>query len=333
MIPVTILKKVEEFTGKPIWQSFDLIAGTSTGGLIACALTVPNDNNNKVAKYTLDDIMDIYVKRGKEIFPPPKNWLAEKISSMNNMSNPKYSDKGVQKVFSDVLGQCRINDSLTHIIVSTYDLNNNIPLFFKSRSARVNQEQNVLFYDICRATSAAPTYLPAYEFQYPNDNEDPLRLCIDGGVYINNPSLAALAEFSKNKDGYGEEYVGLEEIDYDHVHVLSIGTGTYSGKITADQARSKGQLFWATRISDVMMRGVNSATHYEMNQIMEKGNYLRLSMDIYDEKFSAMDNASPQTLNYILDQTRIQVTESREQMDKLKTWISNAGISSAAAIS
>jgi patatin-like phospholipase/acyl hydrolase len=326
VIPVTILQEVEKMTGKPIWESFDLIAGTSTGGLIACALTIPVGLGVKKNKYSLEQILEIYTKRGKEIFPPRDNWFSQKINAINDLSNPKYSDKGVQKVFSEVLGDAKINDCLTHLLITSYDLNNNVPLIFKSRSSKKHNEQNILMYHICRATSAAPTYLPAYEFEYPNDDEIPHRLCIDGGVYINNPSLGALAEFSK----YHHEYIpGTDpntEIDYNNVHVLSVGTGTYSGQITAAQAKSKGQLFWAQNISDIMMRGVNKATDYQMREIMYDDNYLRLTMSIPDEKYSAMDNSSAETLNYIINQTKLQVTENQEQMNKLSKWLEVAGL-------
>lgn len=325
VVPLSILKKVEAFTGKPIWKCFDLIAGTSTGGLLACGLTMPLSAGVQQAKYTIDDLMKVYMDRGKEIFPP-RNSLFKKLQAINDVSNPKYSDKGVQTVFSDVLGQARMNDCLSDIMLTCYDLNNNTPLFFKSRSSRKNPEQNVLLYDICRATSAAPTYLPAYEFEYPNDDEQPHRLCVDGGVFINNPALGALAEFSKNKNEYALVYQDIEEIEYKDVHVLSVGTGTYSGTISASQAKSKGLLFWATKISDLMMRGVNSATDYEMMQIMENGNYLRLSMNIPDESYSAMDNASREILEYNIRQTEIQVTDNQEKMTELIGWLSNAGL-------
>ena len=322
IVPVNILKKFLEITGKPIWQCFDLIAGTSTGGLIACALTIPKAGARE-AKYDLDYIMNIYMQRGKEIFPP-RNWLSQKLGVINDASNPKYGTKGVEKVFSDVLGQSRMNDCLTNIMLTCYDLNNNGPLFFKSRASRKNTAQNALLYDICRATSAAPTYLPAYEFDYPKDQEISHRICIDGGVYINNPSMGALSEFSKYYKDYIPEMSNESDISYDDVHVLSVGTGTHSGSLTSNKAKSGGLLFWAQKISDLMMRGVNRTTDYEMVEMMMTKNYLRLSIDIPDEKYSEMDNASSDTLNYILNQTKSQISENPARMNELKDWWNHA---------
>src|ERR1044072_1561700 len=187
VVPLTILKKVEELTGQPIWKSFDLIAGTSTGGLIASALTIPRSPEEKEAKYSLDDILNVYLNRGQEIFPPRKTKIGKLFETADDLVNPKFSDKGIARVFTDVCGNARLNDSLTEIMVCTSDLTNNVPLFFKTRSSRRNPAQNILVYEACRATSAGPTYLPAFELTYPNGNEKPNRLCIDGGVYVNNP--------------------------------------------------------------------------------------------------------------------------------------------------
>lgn len=301
VVPLTILKHIEELTGKPVWQSFDLIAGTSTGGLIACALTIPKDpaNKNEGSRYSLDDVM-----------------------------NPRFSDRGIAKVFRDVCGESRMNDALTHIMVSAYDLNNNCPLFFKTRSSLKEHHQNILIYDVCRATSAGPTYLPAYELHYPKGNENPQRLCIDGGVFINNPSLGALAEFLKNQQGYG--FSG-NEIDQKDIHVLSIGTGSYSGQITARQAKHKGEVFWASHISDIMMRGVNKTTHYEMQELMPEGNYLRMTIDIHDKKYSEMSRADEETYRYLIDQTNKQVLNNGEKMRELNSFLAKAGLLNALA--
>ncbi len=327
IVPLTILKKVEELTGKPIWESFDLIAGTSTGGLITCALTMPINSNDRSmgAKYSLDEIMNVYLTKGQIIFPPRHTELGELISAIDATLHPKYDGTGIEEVFSDFLGESRMNDSLTNIMVCAYDLANNIPLFFKSMSSKTNPEQNIKVYDICRATSAGPTFLPAYEMVYPNGNELPNRLCIDGGVYINNPSMGALAEFSKNHSFYGFGSDD-EDIKYEEVFVLSIGTGTYSGPITSEQAMNKGELFWATRISDMMMRGANKATDYEMNEMMIEGNYLRLSINIEDEEFSAMDRADNAAAQYLITQTKEQVLNDAVKMQKLQALLIKAGI-------
>jgi patatin-like phospholipase/acyl hydrolase len=218
VIPVTILKKVEAITGKRIFESFDLIAGTSTGGLITSAVSLRSANDPSHPMYTLDDIMNVYINRGKEIFPA-RGPLTNSIDKVKDLLEPKYGTEGIEKVFKDMVKDYRMTDALTNILVSSYDLTNNIPLFFKSRAAKTNPAQNALLYDICRATSAGPTYLPSYEFNYPAEGEKPNRNCIDGGVFVNNPSLAALSEFSKYFKYYQPDATE-NDIDYKNVFVL-----------------------------------------------------------------------------------------------------------------
>jgi patatin-like phospholipase/acyl hydrolase len=326
VVPITILKKLETLTGKPVWKNFDLIAGTSTGGLLACALTMPKERQSQLQseKYSLDDLMAMYLNRGCEIFTPPKG-LKRLLGSVVGAFSPVFSDEGIHKVFADVCGDARLNEALTPILVSTYDLNNNKPLFFKSRSARQNPEQNIRIYDIARATSAGPTYLPAYELIYPNGTDHPKRLCIDGGVFINNPSMAALAELSKHHMAYHFNE-SEEDIDYDNVFVMSVGTGTYSGKISAEEAKNKGKLFWATRIADVMMRGVNQTTDYAMKEMMAQGNYIRLSIDIKDEKHSEMSRAEKETADYLITETHQQVLNNEALMNDWHLWLLKSGL-------
>lgn len=325
VVPLTIFKHIEQLTGKPIWQTFDMIAGTSTGGLLASALTLAKAPGVKEAKFTLDDIMNVYLHRGQEIFPPRKTKLGQWIEDVDDTMHPKFKADGIDKVVRDICGTSRIADSLTNVFITTYDLTNNIPLFFKTRLGKASAAQNVEIYDACRATSAGPTYLPAYEFNYPNDAENPDRLCIDGGVYVNNPSMAALAEFSRHHAEYGYG-TSDKDINYNDVFVLSVGTGSYAGRITADQAKNKGEIFWAQNISDVMMRGVNKTTDYEMEEMMETGNYLRLTIDIHDPAFSDMARADKAASDYLISETQKQVLNDADKMQKLKNLLTRAGV-------
>jgi hypothetical protein len=137
--------------------------------------------------------------------------------------------------------------------------------------------------------------------------------------------MGALSEFVKHHVDYGY-MTQNKDIDYKDVFVLSIGTGTYSGKITAEQAKKKGKLFWATRISDIMMRGVNRTTDYEMKQMMEEKNYLRLSIEIGIEEFAEMSRADKAASDYLINETRKQVTENNDAMNKLRNWLNNANL-------
>ena len=156
---------------------------------------------------------------------------------------------------------------------------------------------------------------------YPDNEENPFRNCIDGGVFVNNPSLAALSEFSKNFKFYLPEAEKEKDIVYDNVYVLSVGTGSYTGQISNSDSKHKGALFWAQHISDVMMRGVNRTTDYSMKEMMEPGNYLRLSFDIDNEEHSEMDNSSDETSKYLIRATERLVLGDEKKMTDLQALL------------
>ncbi len=330
VVPVTILSEIQNRLNpkKEIWECFDLIAGTSTGGLITCAITMRDKNASiKKAKYSLNDILNIYINRGKEIFPLHKG-LSHVVHEVEDVFRPTFSEDGIAKVFRDILGDSKISDCLTNIIVSTYDLNNNIALFFKSLDNAKNDLLDAELYDICRATSAGPTYLPTYRFNYPKnpDTELPHRNCIDGGVYVNNPSMAALAEIIKNCNFYDNSITDSNDVDYTKIFVLSIGTGTYSCSIKDDESANKGELYWAKNISDIMMRGVNKTTDYEMSQVMEDGNYLRLTINIDNPVHADMSNSSQDTIDYLIAATQKQVLNDPDKMNQLNAFLKKSGL-------
>ena len=323
VVPLTILKEVEKITGKRLYQCFDMVAGTSTGGLIACACMLKDKNNPVQPQYTLDDILNVYLNRGHEIFPEP-NLIGHLWGSISDKWHPQFTADGIKKVFTDVLKDAKLSDSLIHLLISCYDLTNNQPLFFKTRLARQNPLQNALMYDVCRATSAGPTYLPAYEFNYPNKQELPDRLCIDGGVFINNPAMGAIAELSKHLPDYIPSIPQGVDMDYQDVFVLSVGTGSYKGKVSGTDAINKGELFWIKPLINIMMRGVNQTTDYEMTEMMEKGNYLRLNINI-EEQYSDMTLSNPATSHYLIQETNSQVLNNITLMSKLRTLLNNMG--------
>lgn len=320
IVPVRILQKVEQLTGKKILDTFDFLAGTSTGGLIASCLTLRNQQQPLQPKYTLDQIADIYINKGKVIFPI-KSGIGKFFNKVTNIYSPAYSADGIEKVLKEYVGNEKIKDALKPIIVSTYDLKSNRPVFFKSSEADGDESANAAVHDVCRATSAAPTYLPAYSFMHKGNQ----LTGIDGGVYVNNPTMASLAELSRyGHAGFYKKKDG-SSVAYDDIRILSLGTGTYTGSISEKQATSWGELQWVTRVIDIMMKGVNQSTDYESNEMLDNGKYLRLNIDIKDEKYSDMADASDSTRAYLENEITAQVTGNADVLKLLQQFL--AGLS------
>lgn len=313
LVPVLILKEMERRSGRRITDMFDLISGTSTGGLIAAGITV--SDNGKDPKYTLDQIEKIYTDRGKDIFPK-KNFIKSVISGVSSLKNPKYSADGLQKVLEDLLGQKRISDCMLPVFISSYDLHNNEALLFKYRHAIRYPENNALLVDVCRATSAAPTYLPAYKFTY----QDKKRVCVDGGIYMNNPAMGALVEVIKY---YDEAPYNRTELKLSDVSILSLGTGHYSSEIARKKVEGWGLLDWAANITDVMMQAVNQTTTYQAEELTASGNFLRINPAITNPDFSDMADSSGQAQDYYRSLVNNQVTGNAVLMKQLDAFMEN----------
>ncbi len=313
IIPVLVLKEIERRTGKRITDLFDMVAGTSTGGLIACGITV--SDNGTTPKYTLSDIEKIYTENGKDIFPE-KNFLKKIISSISSLKNPKFSANGLEKVLQNLLEQKRISDCAKPIFVTSYDLFNNEALLFKYRHAIKHPENNALLVDVCRATSAAPTYLPAYDFIYQNKK----RVCIDGGLYMNNPAMGALIEVIKY---HKEPPYNLPELKLNDISILSLGTGHYSSEIARKKVEGWGLLDWATSITDVMMQAINQTTTYEAEELTSNENFLRINPDIANSKYSDMADSSEEARAYFIDVVTTDILGNKVLMSQLDTFLNN----------
>lgn len=316
IIPIRILQKVEELTGQRIHETFDMIVGTSTGGLIAACLTLRDPKDPGQVRYRLVDIADIYIHQGHHIFPI-RNGLSKFLHGLATFFRPAYSPDGLDFVLKQRINGQRIKDAIRPIMISTYDLNANEPVFFKSRQAETDEGANARMVDICRATSAAPTYLPAYSFEYKGKK----LTGIDGGVYVNNPTMAAIAEISKHgKAGYYKKKDG-SPVAFEDMRILSLGTGTYTGSVTDAQAVRWGKLAWIKQIIEIMMRGVNQSTDYESKEMLDPGKYLRLNVEIYDKQFADMADARPETRNHLEWAVMEQVTGNDDAITSLRSFL------------
>lgn len=334
IIPVKILQHIEIITGKPIYQSFDLFAGTSTGGLISAGLTVSDDGITP--RYNLFDIEKIYLSKAKEIFPIKnqvhKWWRKQDLSYM---FKPQFKPDGLHKVLKEFFTSFDqepyfMSNCCKPIFLSAYDLGSSSPVFFKSRYLDEKPERNARLIDICRATSAGPTYLPPYTFKYPHiSNEGKFNekkydeiTAIDGGVFINNPSLGALLEVFKNKSYYHDK----GNLKNEDIFVLSIGTGEYT-KDLSKVAPKFGKMKWIKPLIDIMMRGNSLANDYNMNggfsEDRSKLNYLRINVSI-NEEFKDMANSTPEALSYYQKVVKKDFINNAQMQMDVNTFIGDA---------
>lgn len=324
VIPLQIIRHIESLTGEEIHNSFDLIAGTSTGGLLTCALTFQDVDNieGDHRKYSLDEIEEIYVKKGKKIFPS-ESYLSLKMNPIKKWFYPKFSPNALQEILEYYFGDARITNCMKPIFLTSYDMHRNKPIFFTSREANLLHERNPRLKDICRATSAAPTYFPSYRFSYDGENV----ICIDGGVFMNNPSLGALIEVLGNmKYKY---YKVKENMDLSDIFILSLGTGKSNKVVDSFSSEKWGRLNWIKPIIDLTTNGPVKVIHNQLKTIFEmfinEDNYLRININI-DEKYAEMSDSRKEVSDYLIRETNSQILTNETLRLKLEILLEESGI-------
>ena len=310
IIPASVLKYVEEqFIKKSknpnarIADYFDMIVGTSTGGILTCFYLTPNFANEKdkpSARYTAAQALDFYVAKGYDIFNKSKirNWLG--IRSLFNAT--RYSPKALEKLAMSTFEDGKLSDLLKPCLVTTYNLKSKSAFFFSSRES-ADKEREFLVRDVVRSTSAAPTYFPSAKIRNLATNEKMINL--DGGVFANNPSMCAYAEA---RDTIFDRLSKTKTPTAKDLLVLSIGTGAGQMKLpNVEKSGSWGLVNWAKSIPEIMMDGSVDTVAYQMKNLFgslkkeEQLNYKRIDVPLEDRDYAGdMADATKENIDKLL---------------------------------
>jgi len=282
VIPAVVLTEIEHRTGKPTAELFDLLAGTSTGGILALGLSKRAADGTP--EYAAHDLLKLYEDGGRTIFQRDP-W--HRIYALNNLLEEKWPSKGIEEVLRRYFGEAKISEAAKDILVTSYDIERRRPYFFKRDKARAKPADEWLMRQAARATSAAPTYFEPAKLGRPG-SEDYLAL-IDGGVFANNPGMCAYVEA-----------VSLWPDETEFL-VLSLGTGELVRAIPYDDARTWGLAKWAQPLLGVVFDGVSDTVDYQLRQLCKDeqasvGTYTRLQVTL-TEGNDDMDDSSRTNIN------------------------------------
>ncbi len=284
LIPAMVLAKIEKMTSKPICRLFDLIAGTSTGGILSLGLTMPANKDKGLPAYGAGDLISLYSDNGKKIF---SSGIFHKIISMNGIAKEKYPSSGIEALLKQYFGSARLSEALTPVLIPSYEIGLRTPFFFKSEYARDPLKSGYDFYiwQVARATSAAPTYFEPCKIRINDENGADYYTLIDGGVYANNPAMCAFAEaktmFEKTAD----------------IVLVSLGTGELTRSIPYDDAKDWGAVKWAKSILGTVFDGVSDTVDYQLRQLLKKDKYFRLQASLAQLGKDEMDDASDENIH------------------------------------
>ncbi|CAL5005725.1 unnamed protein product [Urochloa decumbens] len=317
IIPGTILafleEKLQEFDGPGarIADYFDVIAGTSTGGLVTAMLTAPSPNDKSRPLFAAKDINNFYLKHRSNIFPSCGGGplgLFKKI-----MTGPKYDGKYLHSVIRDLLGETKVSDALKNIVIPTFDIELLQPTVFSKYDAMNDVSKDALLSDVWISTSAAPTYLPGHRFETKDKDGEtrPFNL-IDGGVAANNPTLLAMNNVTKQILLGNQDFFPIKPADYGKFMVLSLGTGSakVEEKFDAVQCSRWGLLGWlynkgATPIIDSFSQASSDLVDIHASVLFQalhsEKSYLRIQDDELTGDTSSVDVSTAENLNRLVD--------------------------------
>lgn len=229
----------------------DLIAGTSTGGILALGLA---------RGMPVEKLIELYKDNGCTIF---SRSFWHKVRSIGELIGAKYDDKDLERIARVTFGDALLRDLLPrHVLIPTFDLDNSAtppkprmwkPKFFHNfEGPESDGEQKIA--DVALRTSAAPTYFPVYQG------------FVDGGVIANNPSMAALAQSLDANTGKQQ----LADL-----RLFSVGTGI-TPECVPGKAMNWGLVKWAPKLPDMMLEGGMGVADYECARLLGP-HYFRLA--------------------------------------------------------
>ena len=196
LFPATILAELERESAQPLHRYFDLIVGTSTGGIVALALA---------ASIPAATIADLYERTGASIFPQATAWDRAK-NFARSFFKPRYASDTLAHELAGALGSTRLGNARTRLVIPATTTETAEPHLFKTRHADwLCHDHKLPMRDVALATAAAPTYLPAHRLSNGLS-------AVDGGLWANNPVAIAVTEA-----------IGVLGWNREELRVLSIG--------------------------------------------------------------------------------------------------------------
>ncbi|MGB5886957.1 MAG: CBASS cGAMP-activated phospholipase [Acinetobacter venetianus] len=251
----TVLKELEQEAKdnghNSLAECFDLITGTSVGGIVALAIAYG---------ISVSDIVDLFKSHGNKIFKPKPFY---------NKTGAKYSNESLKEILEDWFGSSILGDLKCPVVIPTIDFTRGSPVTLKTpHHENLKRDWKMRIVDVALATSAAPTYFPRHAIG-PNE-------FVDGGLFANDPSLVGLHEadymFKKN----------LEDI-----HILSIGTLSSKKQLNPSTKKDGGYLDWGEGSILKAAPNIIDLVLSSQQQFMEQ--MVKHRMDSYPNHFYKID--------------------------------------------
>ncbi|KAL5223387.1 hypothetical protein ABZP36_028100 [Zizania latifolia] len=317
IIPATIIFYLEEQLQKldgadaRIADYFDVVAGTSTGGLLTAMLTAPDKNGRPL--FAAKDLAQFYIDHSPKIFPQKNGFISKIAGTLRMVSGPKYNGKYLHELLRQQLGDTRLDNTLTNVVIPTFDIFNLQPTIFSSFELKYKPLKNALLSDISISTSAAPTFFPAHYFETKDDtnaeNKRQFNL-VDGGVAANNPTLCVMSQVSKDIILDKKDFFPVKPADYGKFMVISIGCGSnHDEAYSAKDAAKWGIFNWLIKGGSAPIVDMFTSASADMvdihlcvlfNALGCEQNYLRIQYDQLTGSAGSIDDCSKENLDKLV---------------------------------
>ncbi|KAJ4753346.1 Patatin [Rhynchospora pubera] len=316
VIPGTILayleSKLQELDGPDVRLAdyFDVIAGTSTGGLIATMLAAPNKKNRPF--FSAKEINQFYLDHCTKIFPPKSGAIGKATTLISSVKGPKYCGTYLRSLVREMLGETTISETLTNLVIPTFDIKSLEPTIFTTIDGKKTPLMNALLSDVCISTSAAPTFLPGHYFET-KDSEGNIREfnLIDVGLAANNPTLIAISHITQQIFMKNPDFNVITPMDYGKFIVISIGTGNSKkeDKYNAKDSAKWGALDWMynkgmTPLVNIFFHATSCIVDTNLSVFFQaldsQDNYLRIQTDTLKGATASLDNSTQKNLKDLI---------------------------------
>jgi len=255
VFPASFLSTVEDTLNDRVAKYFDLIVGTSTGGIIALALGLG---------LSAKQILDFYENAGPRIFGG--NRL---LKFLRHIGFSKYSQGPLKEALTSVFRDSTMRDSNTRLVIPSLNLETGEVYVYKTpHHPKLERDGKVGVVDVALATSAAPTYFPTHR----SAAGTPL---IDGGMWANNPTGMAVVEA-----------IGILGWPRDSLQVLSIGCTTTPVGVGWGRDYALGLGYWGSKVVDIFMTAQSSASLGTAQLLVGHERVVRVSPNVGKGRFA-----------------------------------------------
>lgn len=321
IVSLVYLSYLEYQLSTPIVKIFDLMAGSSSGGILAAALALPHPDDihlpkeEQRPKFTVNELMAMYLDMSNKVF---RCNLGNSIMNLWGLLGPRYDSSRLEEFLDEEFDSVKGKELLTEVMTTAYNLDLHQPSAFNSRS---EDHRDLLVKEMVMATTAAPTYFSPHEIKG-------LGRFVDGAIFAPTPAIWLLMGlerlFSSKPEDLGEEIMNTT--------LVSIGTSSLNPSLSNryDGAEGWGLLKWVMSIFEVFDDGVTDTIDRQIKALLKDNSY-RLDVKVTDLQDLSLDNTDKTRLKSLYDLTKESIfkpdyQDIRELVFELQSQMEAEGV-------